>query len=92
MHPGSATWRRAEAVLYREALDDVVILLPGPEPEPFALAGGAALWRLLEHPRTTGDLLGALHAGAEDLAKKEAELDGLLTVLADAGAVDRMPD
>lgn len=78
-------------MLFREALDDVVILVPGPEPEPFALAGGADLWRLLEQPRSTGDLLVAMNADGEDLSKREGELDGLLTYLAGAGAVDRIP-
>jgi hypothetical protein len=55
------------------------------------LAGGAALWRLLEQPRTTGDLLVAMSADGEDLANREGELDGLLTSLAGAGAVDRIP-
>jgi hypothetical protein len=90
MDRGSWKWRRVKAVLYREALDDVVILVPGPQPEPFALAGGAHLWRLLEEPRTTGDLLAALNAGQEDLDEKEEELDELLGRLVDSGAVDRL--
>jgi hypothetical protein len=91
MHQGSWKWRRSEAVLFREALDDVVILVPGPEPEPFALAGGAALWRLLEQPCTTGDLLVAMGADGEDLANREGELEELLNSLAGSGAVDRIP-
>jgi hypothetical protein len=81
-------WKRGDAVLYREALDDVVILVPGPEPEPFALSGGAQLWRLLEQPHTTGQLLAALTEGS---AVAEAEMDALLARLADLGAVDRLP-
>jgi hypothetical protein len=92
MNRGSSKWKRGEEVLYREALDDVVILVPGPEAEPFALAGGAQLWRLLERPRTTRDLLAALSAGMDDLAEKEGELEGLLRRLVDSGAVDRMSD
>jgi hypothetical protein len=96
---GSAKWRRAEAVLFRQALDDVVILVPGPqpalrpepEPEPFALAGGAALWRLLEQPRTTHELVSELTAGVTVNTEPGMELDGLLTRLAEAGAVDRIP-
>jgi hypothetical protein len=76
--------------LYREALDDVVILVPGPESEPFALTGGAALWGLLEQPRTTGELLTALSKG-NAVPRAEAELDELLARLADSGAVDRTP-
>lgn len=83
-------WRRAEAALYREALDDVVILVPGPESEPFALAGGAALWRLLEQPRTTAELLTDLTRGTSS-QQLGTELDGLLARLVDAGAVDRLP-
>jgi hypothetical protein len=78
-------------VLFRQALDDVVILVPGPEPEPFAVAGGAALWRLLERPHTTADLLSALTAGVTVETSAATELDGLLAQLADAGAVDRIP-
>ncbi len=89
----SEKWRRAEAALFRQALDDVVILVPGPEPEPepFALAGGAALWRLLEQPRTTRQLLSALAAGLAIDTEADGELEGLLARLAEAGAVDRMP-
>ena len=91
MNRGSWKWRRAEAVLYREVLDDVVILVPGPdEPEPFALAGGAALWRLLAQPRTSEELLAALTVGFA-APQGDTELDGLLAQLAGAGAVDRMP-
>lgn len=82
---------RAESALFREVLDDVVILVPGAEPEPFAVAGGAALWRLLERPRTTGEVLEALTAGLAVPTKGKAELEGLLARLTDAGAVDRMP-
>jgi hypothetical protein len=84
-------WRRAETVLFREALDDVVLLVPGPEPTPFALAGGAALWRLLERPRTIGELVADIASGASVPPQGETELDALLNRLADAGAVDRMP-
>jgi hypothetical protein len=90
---GSAKWRRAEAVLFRLALDDVVILVPGPEPEPepFALAGGAALWRLLEQPRTTHELVSELTAGVTVDTEPGTELEDLLTRLAEAGAVDLIP-
>ena len=84
-------WRRAQAVLFREALDDVVLLVPGSEAEPFALAGGAALWRLLERPRTTDELMADMTAGMAVPAHGEAELEALLDRLADAGAVDRIP-
>jgi hypothetical protein len=84
-------WRRAETVLFREALDDVVLLVPGLEPEPFALVGGAALWRLLERPRTTSELVIGMAAGMDIPPKGEVELDALLNRLADAGAVDRIP-
>jgi hypothetical protein len=78
-------------VLFRQALGDVVILVPGREPEPFALAGGAALWRLLEQPRTTRELFSNLSAGMAVGSNADTELDGLLAWLADVGAVDRMP-
>jgi hypothetical protein len=84
-------WRRAETVLFREVLDDVVLLVPGPEPEPFALAGGAALWRLLAQARTTVELMADATAGMTVQAGGQAELETLLSRLADAGAVDRVP-
>jgi hypothetical protein len=86
----SQKWRRAEGALFRQALDDVVILVPGPEAEPFALAGGADLWRLLEQPLTTEQLLSALTPGLAIGTKSDAELARLLARLADVGAVDRM--
>ncbi len=78
-------------MLFRQALDDVVILVPGREAQPFALTGGLALWRLLEQPRTTRQLLSDLTPGLAVGTKAESELDGLLVWLADVGAVDRMP-
>jgi hypothetical protein len=76
--------------LFRQTLDDVVILVPGPDPEPFALAGGADLWRLLEQPRTTDQLLSALADQGAVGAEAMTELDVLLAHLADVGAIDRM--
>jgi hypothetical protein len=90
MDPGSWRWRRSESVLYREALDDVVLLVPGPEAEPFALAGGVHLWRLLEQPHTTGELATAL-AEEEAVPRANQELAALLAQLADSGAVERVP-
>lgn len=74
-------------MLFREALDDVVILVPGRELEPFALEGGADLWRLLEQPHTTSELLTALIEGPS-APQTDAELDELLVRLADSGAVE----
>ena len=87
----SSMWRRAEAVLFRQAMDDVVLLVRGPDPEPFALSRGAALWRLLEHPCTTGQLLSTLSPGTAVSASAYSELDGLLARLAEIGAVERIP-
>jgi hypothetical protein len=75
-------------VLFREALDDVVILVPGTDVEPFALAGGAALWRLLAEPRTTSELWSVLTEGLA-INQAETDLDGLLGRLADSGAIER---
>lgn len=85
----SCRWQRSERVLYREALDDVVILVPGTDAEPFALAGGASLWRFLAQPRSTGELLASLTTETADPAREAEELEGLLNRLADAGAVHR---
>lgn len=73
--------------MFREVLDDVVILVPDREREPFALEGGAALWRLLEQPHTTSELLTALIEGPA-VPQTAAELDALLAQLADSGAVE----
>lgn len=89
MHQNSLKWARRETVLYREALDDVVILVPGPDSEPFALAGGARLWRLLEKPHTTEQLLTALSEGSA-APQPTTEMEDLLAELADFGAVDRL--
>jgi hypothetical protein len=76
--------------LYREALDDVVLLVPGLEAEPFALTGGVHLWRLLEQPHTTGELATALAEG-EAVPQANQQLATLLARLADSGAVVRVP-
>jgi hypothetical protein len=88
----SGKWKRRDAVLFRRVLDDVVVLVPGPEPEAVALAGGAALWSQLERPQTTSQLAAALTADIEDRAKADADLDELLSRLVDLGAVDRVAD
>lgn len=84
-------WRRRDAVLWRVVLDDAVILVPD-ESEPFALTGGASLWRLLEQPRTTAELISML-SGSQGAARSraEGELDSLLSELAAQGALERLP-
>ena len=78
-------------MLWRVVLDDAVILVPD-ESEPFVLTGGASLWRLLEQPRTTAELISTLSGsrGASG-AQAEEELDSLLAELAAQGALERLP-
>jgi hypothetical protein len=84
----SDKWRRSETVLWRLVLDDVV-LLGRTGAEPFALAGGAALWALLAQPRRVDELVAALSEGHDPTT--EQELGTLLEDLKDAGAVERLP-
>ena len=77
-------WARAAGVMWRNVLDDVVVLAPG-TPDPFALAGGAALWAALEAPGTPAELAAA--SGSADPAGAEA-VASLLADLAARGAVE----
>jgi hypothetical protein len=81
-------WRRSKTVLWRFVLDDAVLLCPG-RAEPFALAGGARLWTLLDEPLRIDELLAAL--SAEQESNSEKDLARLLGDLAEAGAVERLP-
>ena len=84
-------WKRNGAVLWRAVLDDAVLLIPD-QPEPLALAGGAALWALLETPHATEDLARALGERTEaTLAEVDAGLRPLLGRLAELGAVEKSP-
>ncbi|MGH9115188.1 MAG: hypothetical protein ACRDWW_05090 [Acidimicrobiales bacterium] len=88
----SAQWTRSEAALWRVVLDDVVVLAPRGE-EPFALAGGAALWSSLAEPRTVDDLVGGLAPDGATPTTDGPE-DGVRRLLAElerAGAVERVP-
>ena len=76
---------------FRQALDDVVILVPGREPEPVALTGGAAMWTVLEQPCTSRQLFSGQSEGMAVTKNADTELDGLLAWMAGVGAVDRMP-
>lgn len=52
-----ARWRRRESVLWRHAVDVVVILPPG-APEPVSLGGtGAMVWDLLAEPASLSELV-----------------------------------
>lgn len=77
-------WRRSERAIWREALDDVVVADGRGCEAPFALAGGARLWRALSEPVGIGDLPvieGETHALSE-----------LLEDLCQRGVVDRLWD
>ena len=77
---GDERWSRSEDVLWRQVLDDAVLLTPS-DPEPFALAGGALLWDLLAQPRTVADLVDAI---CERTDADPAAVDiGIREVLAD---------
>ncbi|MGH9056299.1 MAG: hypothetical protein ACRDYY_10645 [Acidimicrobiales bacterium] len=88
----SEQWRRSEAALWRMALDDVVVLAPWGE-EPFALAGGAALWSSLAEPRTVCDLVGRLapDGAAPETGGPGDDVRRLLAELERSAAVERVP-
>jgi hypothetical protein len=77
-------WRRSEHALWREALDDVVVADRRGREEPFALAGGASLWRALAEPVALEDVPVA--------AGEASALAGLLEDLRRRGVVDRLAD
>jgi len=52
-----ARWRRRESVLWRHAID-VVVILPEGAAEPISLAGtGAMVWDLLAEPASLSELV-----------------------------------
>ena len=81
-------WRRSDAVLWREVLDDAVLLPPGAT-EVVALTGGAGLWEVLKQPSTIVELVRVL--GTTDEAGTTESLVRLLDELSAAGALERLP-
>jgi hypothetical protein len=84
---GACRWVRSGAVLWRRVMDDVV-LLPPAQQDPIALARGARLWDLLNHPSSTAELASALGGATttEPLVVR-SDLEHLLADLARRGAV-----
>jgi hypothetical protein len=83
-------------VLWRRAVDAVVLLPVGAD-DPVLLPGtGAAVWELLEQPATLDELLAALRevygTDAADRASAAADVVALLDRLVGLGAVEVDPD
>ena len=81
----SPGWVRSANALWRVTLDDVVLAAADRDDPPFAVSGGAPLWRLLASGGTAEDLAASL--GAEG---QEVDLERLLVSLAEAGLVERV--
>lgn len=81
----SNRWRRSERALWRIVMDDAVVVRVDSDQPPFALSGGARLWRLLAEPRSLDELAEDLGAGGH-----AGGLEGLLDSLTDAGVVERI--
>ena len=77
-------WRRAERVLWRLVLDDLVALPEDGNSEPFALSGGRRMWEALAQKRQLDELADLL--GATDLKQVLVEV---LDSLVDSGVVER---
>jgi hypothetical protein len=82
-------------VLWRRAVDAVVLLPVGAD-DPVLLPGtGAPVWELLEQPATLDELLAALRevygTDAADGASVAADVAALLDRLVDLGAVELDP-
>jgi hypothetical protein len=83
--PGTAaTWTRGEGVLWRDVLNDVVVLAAAGDGDPIVLTDGFGLWQLLGEPRTLGELGAQLASTAP-----HQDLYALLSRLSDAGVVVR---
>ena len=82
-------WRRSERVLWREVLGDVVLVRADSESDPFALAGGAALWSLLAEERDLPSLLASMDVQPGDYEVKADEFQVLLRELEHVGVVER---
>lgn len=81
-------WRRSERVLWREVLGDVVLVRADGDSDPFALAGGAALWSLLAERRDMSSLLASMDVQPGDYEVKAEEFRVLLRELEHIGVVD----
>jgi hypothetical protein len=62
LQPKSVVLRRNKTVLWRRAVDGILLLSPGNSVPAVLDASGAAVWDLLEEPRTTESLILALAA------------------------------
>lgn len=84
------TWIRSDDLLWRLVLGDIVVVAAGGDDEPLAIAGGTALWKMLERP-CTADELGAGLSGATHPAQSlSVSLHDLLLDLENAGVVSRI--
>lgn len=92
----SEPWRHSEKATHVDSGDRVVVVdLSAAEPRPQVLEGvAAAIWRLLEEPRTEEELVSELldtYADAE-AEQVRADVDAFLEQLAGAGLAVREHD
>ena len=71
-------------MLWRDVMDDVVVLASVGDGDPIVLTDGSGLWQLLDEPRTLDELGAQLGSAAP-----HKDLDALLSRLSDAGVVVR---
>lgn len=87
-------WRRRADVLWRRAVDAVVLLPVGADDPVLLPASGAAVWELLEQPATLAELvqaLGEVYAADDVEADVAADVAALLDQLVALGAVETAP-
>ena len=91
-HLAGCRWVRGDDVLWREALDRVVILPPGSD-EPLILTEpGGAVWDLLAEPRALEDVVATLaERYGETRERVAADLAPLLDELVRCGALKAAP-
>ena len=84
-----ARWRRRESVLWRHAID-VVVILPAGADEPVSLAGtGALVWDLLAEPASLSELVAAFaEVYPDDPGTIERDVAALLESLASLDAIE----
>lgn len=83
-------WVRSADVLWRGVLGDVVVAAAASDDEPLALSGGATLWKLLEAPRTTAEIVVGLSSAESFEPQREDAIYDLLVHLESVGLVNRI--
>lgn len=84
------TWIRSDALLWRVVLGDIVVVAADSDDGPLAIAGGAALWKMLERPCTASELGTGLSGGTHPSSSLSGSVLELLLDLENAGIVSRI--